>query len=1324
MNLTCKINGIEYPIVQGNTFADEYNETLDSGSVIIAHVKKIKKLKPFDDVFVYDSNFNFGGYSYGTDDLKPGDVVDTNGNKKLDNIFFKHLLVDNYTEEFVNLKDKTYKYKISLMSETKGLEKIQCPNISVTQPLTPDKKVSIYTYLQRFVSMYSPKFKKVRNDKTKTWVYTPKYKVDESLEKIFGNVYPPDFSLNAPTLRDILSKLMVCKDMIPYVENGVIKAMDITQRKNEFSLDDIPTTNIVGSMSSNDYCDALRRNYSEGLSQDSTCESVEYLGFRNSDSPLMTLQNMRLETRFPIYKINKLYMCYYKELNLIKKDKNDSSQTKMYAFLCKQDITPLIKLNTERNALSQDWDKFSKVLPLTIEGLSQYKLATLGYDIGSNHITGWGESYSYPKGWWRTEKKTYIENILYAVDKINPTGIYSYDSLVNKIKDYEGNSSDDNITYKFESRGDVFTTIITPFTDKKKLVEVIDEIPDISFIDEKLETIIQVLDVKSALDMKGLFFEIDYQGFFNGSVVVSKDNGLDNIVSNDNSSSSLALLEYDGLSQKEKVNRLGNKTYQFTVRYDNYGNDLSFLQNVGDYFKHDEEEDIIIYHREYSIYDTYVIATYFAAKDYVLKNYYTSVYARHRTWNLMSYGESVHRAENKKKFLVLSKEQCSFENENNIRFINFDNLYKSLISCFEPDAKKTNAENRLAKKDKVNYGYITINGQNYLTDVNSFLAGYSLCFNLKMVDNISMGSYISNPSPFYEKKYDDKKWEEHDRNWFDAKQDYTGSNTSLYLTIDDSETGFVEKISFWIGNYDTTYNYGSEILSNEYYAPASIDKGKGFIDIINKYENDLFILPKISSEINLQNKIGNEFYLYKDNKEYIDMTYQIEPITNDKNVLFSQWFMKLNDLLDNFEKTEVKYEDDNVLEDLKLDSPTVYFYATSSPTGINYQSPFPILFMAIYGTGDNWKMLNNLIAGKRISFQFKTEEKEIKWENNKDKESSGDYQYYINSLVWKPKNITIFFQYNKNDEIGNMDYWNDFIELEVEQKIKITEKIYNQELLKNEYITKEYITTELITLRSVDTKIYSEGYEELDNSFVWYKFDFGLSNEGVSEDITQWPNDKKVKVSTINLTIDDITTQFYRDDTKTEINISNGMSLIPNGLGLSADEVKKYDVTFYEENKPVTTYYKNMFVVTSREPLRNTLVYDEYKESQMDSTLFIENDIPVSDIFSIQKDSNGCPYIDVKLTRFPKNSGIKSIQYWYKDIVNNDPDNSLMKFVFGVNLTDEDLERGYVRVYASLVSNRDTRVYDQNHNVVGEVVNYLDENNEKPYGQNQYYMVK
>lgn len=1241
MNLTCKINGIEYPIVQGNTFADEYNETLDSGSVIIAHVKKIKKLKPFDDVFVYDSNFKFGGYSYGTDALKPGDVVDTNGNKKLDNIFFKHLLVDNYTEEFVNLKDKTYKYKISLMSETKGLEKVQCPNISVTQPLNPDKKVSIYEYLVRFTNMYSPKFKKVMNDRTKTWVYAPKYKVDESLEEIFGNVYPPDFSLNAPTLRDILSKLMVCKDMIPYVENGVIKAMDITQRKNEFSLDDIPTTNIVGSMSSNDYCDALRRNYSDGLSQDSTCESVEYLGFRNSETSLMTLGNMRLETRFPIYKINKLYMYYYKKADY-------TLNNREFFFLCKQDITPLVKLNTERNALSKDWDNFTSEPPLSIEDLAQYKLATIGYDIGSKYITGWGEQYSYPKGWWLTSKKTYIENILLRIDSIHPFGDSSFEEKIGKDIDKE------DLSYHYGKN--VFDNIITPF-------------------ETKLE---DNLNVKSALNMKGLFFEIDYQGFFNGAVVVSKDDGLDNIVANDNSSSSLALLEYDGLSQKEKVNRLGNKTYQFTVRYDNYGNDLSFLQNVGDYFKHDDEEDIIIYHREYSIYDTYVIATYFAAKDYVLKNYYTSVYARHRTWNLMSYGESVHRAENRKTCLLLSKNNSYYEN---IKIDDSINI-KKFLNCFSASGE-IKSYNDWENNDKINFGFILHKSNYYSTDVNSFLSGYSLCFNISMVDNISMGSYISNLSPFIDKKYGDKEetpWYELTRDFFDVNDDYTGSNVSLHSIIDDNETGAIERLGFYVGHNTSKLPYSnfSGFVDENILGLTTTKKIIGSL-----YENFLTKLPKANPHSEgkygflLSHSLGEEINIYKDNKEYIDMTYQIEPITNDKNVLFSQWFMRLNDLLGNFYKTNInkEWEQTNTGES----SEKIYFYSGS--------------YSEVFMQNSHWI--------PRIVLAFKKDYYNTILENLNFGYKEYVSLYDINGLQFKhyedESNLLGFFarvvylsliprQIEKVEETEN----GLVLQLGVEQTIKY----------------KVIGSTENKQIKSNQTIIFNQINKDFDGTPLnddYMFFSCYLDKLELPENYSDYEN-----FSTQNSIF-----RLFNGYNITDKNIfdENGNTPFNPQTGIFSE----YSIKIYN-------YYKNMYVVTSRESLRNTLVYDEYKQANFPDSLNVREDISVSDVFKVGEDEHGS-FIEIDITQF-RYDGIKSIQYWFKDIVNNDPDNSLMKFVFGVNLTDEDLRHHTVKVYASLVSNRDTRVYDQNHNVVGEVVNYLDENNEKPYGQNQYYMVK
>ena len=55
MKLKCTINNKDYDIVNGATFSEEYNETLDSGSIIIDGVAKDNELSPFEDVFIYDT---------------------------------------------------------------------------------------------------------------------------------------------------------------------------------------------------------------------------------------------------------------------------------------------------------------------------------------------------------------------------------------------------------------------------------------------------------------------------------------------------------------------------------------------------------------------------------------------------------------------------------------------------------------------------------------------------------------------------------------------------------------------------------------------------------------------------------------------------------------------------------------------------------------------------------------------------------------------------------------------------------------------------------------------------------------------------------------------------------------------------------------------------------------------------------------------------------------------------------------------------------------------------------------------------------------------
>ena len=67
------------------------------------------------------------------------------------------------------------------------------------------------------------------------------------------------------------------------------------------------------------------------------------------------------------------------------------------------------------------------------------------------------------------------------------------------------------------------------------------------------------------------------------------------MITNDNSNAGLSILETDGLFQKEKANRLGNKIFTFTARYKDYNEMHNTYNNrLGAVYG----DDIVIYHRD------------------------------------------------------------------------------------------------------------------------------------------------------------------------------------------------------------------------------------------------------------------------------------------------------------------------------------------------------------------------------------------------------------------------------------------------------------------------------------------------------------------------------------------------------------------------------------------------------------------------------------------------------------------------------------------------------------------------------------------------------
>ena len=1294
MNLKCEINGKTYDIVNGAVFSEEYNETLDSGSIIITGVERQPELRPFDDVYIYDSDSEFKGYQSRKTtilDVHTGNINDTSlyiNKKELDGAFnrtisdyiikieyiknnvedfdyctikkengiysiklndvlpevwyallpqgmnryrfdissfadvgvfkefyfyvntksitmptfYRHYLIDNFSEERLNPVENLYKYKISLFSEVKKLERIQLPNISITQPLNITLKKSVAEYIRQFVSMYTPVIKVATSNDT--YAYLNKYEVDDSIDAIFGDTYCPNFSLDNPSLRTLLNQLFLVKDRIPYVKDDVIYALDMTERKGNFSLSKMNT--ITGSRSSENHSTSLKRNYKDALSGRSTARKVEYIGFRNSDNALLTIANMRVETKFPIYKINKIYMCYYKKAQIWTGSGSGATYTgEDKVFLCKQDITKLVKLDEEEATLSKDWNDFTNNPPSNINEMAQYKLCTLTYSIGSNKIEGWGTSYSYPMGWWgnNTITKTYIENIFDKLEEFTPYGIYTIGYL---SKELEPNQ------------------FITVVTSNPKINHIVTPIPTSD----------------GAKRLKSFFFLIDYEAFYNGTVFTSKDNeDRDDIVVNDNPSSSLTLLEKDGLFQKEKANRFGNMAYTYYGTYD----DISELQDLGS-VDNSLDEDVIIYHREYQIFENYIRASYFGSKDYVLKNYFTSVYAKHRPFNLLPYSQSIIRAENRKVYLMLSKEKSYYEminsNYNMLPPINFNDFasYMEILLSFAKPNPKPDTIDKFIFPNKINYGYIYYSNRMYANDINVFTNGYSLCMNISMWDNISMGNYISDLSPQMPSDLSG-----------DVTGDLSGSVQSYYPIIDNSQTGFTQRIGFFFSH-----------TPDETFSDMVFDYESG---IENTLYNKLLPLPLLNPLMKQSNIIGKEYVVNKDNKEIIDMTYQIEPYTNDKNVLFSEWLLKLCDLYgvySKFGKNETVYEVQGYLSSTNVYCGTTnVVVSTGSSTYVRY---YPMMCLKIDTT-----TFSNLQNNTPVAFNYGWGTSHYDWVQS---------LFYEDVVVGL--NLTLTNIVSKTSDSITFDakcvltiqkgWWGG----QQQEAFDTTITLYKRS-----------------RLGSIDFSSDTSNYYFCSGAFT---------NDGYYIDGTFGTICRTGHFGDNNTSITDDTTSF-----------DGVTTIVPMQLGQVSGVYK--------------TYNKNMYVRTNDFELKKTLVYDEYQDGELDLDYrSIDNFITIeSDQLSSVLAEQEKTYIKIDLTNVPNTK--KSIEFWYSDRQNLSTHlGGTLHFVFGVNLSSEDFERGYVKIYASLLTKKDTRVFDDSNKVVGEIVNY--EDSDKNYGEKQYYVLE
>lgn len=341
-------------------------------------------------------------------------------------------------------------------------------------------------------------------------------------------------------------------------------------------------------------------------------------------------------------------------------------------------------------------------------------------------------------------------------------------------------------------------------------------------------------------EIKSIMFKIKYKTTASNAMLVSKTIEPSNkraIV--DNQTNSYVDAYAQGILEYMKANRLGNRLKVINARYNN--DQYAQMGQLGQTY-----QGSIIFKREVMYNKEFAVVNYYATDNYVLKDYFTGVKAKIRSWKIVDGSEALERHDILKYYM-----------EFDYVAHNEDTPNKAVANYFLTPFKVGGV--KLMNKNVVQF---TISAttvypsatEYYQLDFVTRISGNSILFTFGMKDNYAVSKYIDTS----------------------ITDDVGGLPTQYYRYVDDNGE-----------------NIGGNIYLNDEITNTGLPNQFSKITDLSALYNIQAPKPKVG-----YNQLGSDrllfsWNLHKDNSEITRLTTQFEFSTNSTDIVIGSQFLKL-----------------------------------------------------------------------------------------------------------------------------------------------------------------------------------------------------------------------------------------------------------------------------------------------------------------------------------------------------------------------------------------------------------------------------------------------